>query len=133
MSARKATIPDSHADLLDGRNTSVLTTVGADGHPQSTAVWFLRDDDSIKTSISTNRQKYKNLTRNPKATLFVLDPTNPYRSVEVRATVDLAPDPDKALLPRFADRHNGASRDARPGGTDPVVATLNPVRVVANG
>src|SRR5437764_7957028 len=95
-------IPATHTDLVDGPNTAVLTTVGADGQPQSTAVWFLVDDDGVlKTSITTDRQKYRNLTRNPKATLFVLDPTNPFRSLEVRATVELAPDPDKSLLPTF--------------------------------
>jgi PPOX class probable F420-dependent enzyme len=103
----KIDIPASHADLLDEPNTAVLTTVGADGLPQSTAVWFLVDDDGVlKTSVLTNRQKYRNLARNPKATLFVLDPANPFRTLEVRATVELSPDPDKALLPRFAARYS---------------------------
>src|SRR5438067_8900811 len=99
-------LPATHADLLDAPNTAVLTTVGADGQPQSTAVWYLVDDDgALKTSITTDRQKYRNLTRNPKATLFILDPANPFRTLEIRATVKLAPDPDKALLPKFAARY----------------------------
>lgn len=128
------TIPDSHADLLDGPNTAVLTTVGSDGQPQSTAVWVLRDSDGIvKTSITTDRQKYKNLVGNPKATLFVLDPTNPYRTIEIRATVDLVPDPDKELLPVFADKYGVPLEALTQAGGDRAVATLNPVRVVANG
>jgi len=128
------TIPDSHADLLDGPNTAVLTTVGADGQPQSTAVWVLRDTDGlIKTSITTDRQKYKNLVGNPKATLFVLDPTNPYRTIEIRATVDLAPDPDQELLPVFADKYGVPVEVLSQAGGDRVVATLDPARVVANG
>lgn len=130
----RTTIPDSHADLLDGPNTAVLTTVGADGQPQSTAVWVLRDTDGIvKTSITTDRQKYKNLVGNPKATLFVLDPTNPYRTIEIRATVDLVPDPAKALLPVFADKYGVPLEALTQAGGDRVVATLNPARVVANG
>jgi PPOX class probable F420-dependent enzyme len=127
-------IPDTHADLLTGPNTAVLTTVGADGQPQSTAVWFLLDDDgTVKTSITTNRQKYRNLTRTPKATLFVLDPTNPFRSIEIRANVELEPDPDKALLPKFADRYSTPVEMLDQPGSERVVATLTPVRVVANG
>src|SRR5215207_1623780 len=80
-------VPDTHVDLLEAPNTAVLTTIGANGQPQSTAVWFLVEDGVLKTSITTDRQKYRNLSRNPKATLFVLDPTNPYRTVEIRATV----------------------------------------------
>src|SRR3954468_1886133 len=127
-------VPDSHADLLDAPNTAVLTTVGPDGQPQSTAVWFLVDDDGLlKTSITTDRQKYRNLTRNPKATLFVLDPANPFRSIEVRATVELRPDTDKALLPKFAARYSTPVEMLDQPGSDRVVATLTPVRVIANG
>jgi PPOX class probable F420-dependent enzyme len=130
----KLDIPDTHADLLAAPNTAVLTTVGADGLPQSTAVWYLVDDDGVlKTSITTDRQKYKNLARHPKATLFILDPANPYRTFEVRAEVELEPDPDKALLPKFAERYSTPVEVLQQAGGDRVVASFNPVRVVANG
>jgi PPOX class probable F420-dependent enzyme len=126
-------IPDSHADLLDAPNTAVLTTVGADGQPQSTAVWFLVDDDGVlKISVLASRQKYRNLARNPKATLFVLDPTNPFRTLEVRATVELSPDPDKAMLPRFAARYSTPIEVLDQPG-ERVTASFTPQRVVAFG
>jgi PPOX class probable F420-dependent enzyme len=129
----KTDIPATHTDLL-GPNTAVLTTVGADGLPQSTAVWFFADDDgTVKTSILTARQKYKNLARHPKATLFILDPANPYRTLEIRAEVELTPDPDKTLLPKFAERYNVPVEVLEQSGDDRVIATLTPVRVVANG
>lgn len=130
----KLDIPASHADLLQAPNTAVLTTVGADGQPQSTAVWFLIDDDGLlKGSVTTDRQKYRNLTRNPKATLFVFDPANPFRTVEIRATVELAPDPDKALLPKFAARYNTPVEMLDAPGSERVAVTFHPVRVVTNG
>src|SRR3954470_16772555 len=99
-------IAASHAEFFAAPHTAVLTTVDKDGLPQSTAVWYLVDDDGVlKTSILTSRQKYRNLARHPKASLFVLDPANPYRSVEIRATVELAPDDEKVLLPKFASRY----------------------------
>ena len=101
----KIDVPDTHTDLLENPYTSVLTTIGADGLPQSTAVWCLVDDDGVlKTSITTDRQKYKNLARNPKATLFIADPANPYHTLEIRARIELTADPDKTLLPKFAER-----------------------------
>jgi PPOX class probable F420-dependent enzyme len=127
-------IPPTHADLLAGANTAVLTTVGPNGQPQSTAVWYLIDDDgALKASITTDRQKYKNLVRDPRATLFVLDPTNPYRTVEIRASVELAPDPDKALLPKFAAQYDVPVEVLAHAGDERVVATFAPVRVVTNG
>jgi PPOX class probable F420-dependent enzyme len=127
-------IPESHAEFFAAPNTAVLTTVGSDGLPQSTAVWYLVDDDGVlKTSIVTSRQKYKNLARHPKASLFVLDPTNPYRSVEIRATVELAPDADKSLLPKFAARYGVPVEVLEQAGGDRVIATFTPTRVVVNG
>jgi PPOX class probable F420-dependent enzyme len=127
-------IPESHADFFTRPNTAVLTTVGKDGLPQSTAVWYVVDDDgALKTSILTSRQKYKNLARHPKASLFVLDPTNPYRSVEVRATVELTPDPDKTLLPKFAAHYGVPVEALEQSGDDRAIATLSPVRVIVNG
>jgi PPOX class probable F420-dependent enzyme len=127
-------IPESHADFFTRPNTAVLTTVGKDGLPQSTAVWYVVDDDgALKTSILTSRQKYKNLARHPKASLFVLDPTNPYRGVEVRATVELTPDPDKTLLPKFAAHYGVPVEALEQSGDDRAIATLSPVRVIVNG
>jgi len=126
-------IPASHADLLASPTTAVLTTVGRDGLPQSTAVWFLVDEDGVlKTSVLTSRQKYRNLQDNPKATLFVIDPANPFRTIEVRATVELTPDPDKALLPKFAARYSTPVEVLDQPG-DRAIVSFTPQRVVAFG
>jgi Pyridoxamine 5'-phosphate oxidase len=46
-----AEIPASHYDLLDGE-VATLATVGPDGRPQVSEVWFLRDGDSVDLSLS---------------------------------------------------------------------------------
>jgi PPOX class probable F420-dependent enzyme len=130
----KIDVPPSHTDLLEAPLTAVLTTVGAGGQPQSTAVWYLVDNDgAVKGSVTTDRQKYRNLTRNPKATLFVFDPANPYRTLEIRATVELAPDPHKALIPKFAARYNTPVEMLDAPRSERVVVTYTPIRVVTNG
>ena len=69
------TIPESHRDLLQA-DTAVLATIGSDGRPQLSAVWFLATDDGVKVSLNTDRQKVKNLQRNAAVNLFVLDRSN---------------------------------------------------------
>jgi PPOX class probable F420-dependent enzyme len=126
-------IPDSHRDLLEARGVAVLTTLGADGYPQSTAIWYLLDGDVIRTSLHTTRQKYRNLRREPRATLFLLDPTNPYRTLEVRGDVDFVDDTDKSFVHRII-RHYGQDPATFPAPTDGrVVLTLTPRHVVTNG
>ena len=48
------TFPDSHQDLLDGQVAS-LATIGGDGFPQVTEVWFLHDGDELKLSLNNSR------------------------------------------------------------------------------
>ena len=110
-------IPDSHRDLHE-TPTAVLGTVGPDGRPQLTAVWYLvYDDGTLRLSLHTDRQKTANLRARPVATLFLIDTSTPTRYLEVRADVELADDPDYAVAGRVG---------AEAAGVDPVALTPPP-------
>jgi PPOX class probable F420-dependent enzyme len=126
-------ISASHRDLLENPNTVVFATVGADGQPQVTAIWAMLDGDVVRTSLHKGRQKYKNLLAHPQVTLFVIDPQNPYRTLEVRATAEVTDDTDLAFLKRLLHRY-GTDLEHFPAPTqDRVVVTLHPTRIVENG
>lgn len=128
-----ATIPDSHRDLIDSANIGSLSTVGPDGAPQVTALWYLADGDTVVLSLTTDRQKYKNAVRHPRVTLFVIDPSNPFRTLEVRGDASIEEDPDLAVFDQII-RHYGQDPDSFPAPRDDrVVLRLTPTRVVANG
>lgn len=122
--------PESHQDLLNA-NVAMLATVGLDGYPQVTALWFLYDEDgTIKLSLNTSRQKVKNLQAHPECTFFILDTANPYRTLEVRARAEIEPDADYAFARKLGAKYGGAdlsTRD-RPGETR-VVVSLRPIKV----
>lgn len=99
-------VPVSHRDLLTARGTAVFTTVDHDNRPQSTAVWYLVDHDGLlKLSSTANRQKYKNLRRSRSCTLFLIDPDDSHRTLEIRAEAELIADPDSADITRFANAY----------------------------
>jgi PPOX class probable F420-dependent enzyme len=125
-----ASIPDTHADLLQAR-TAILATIGPDGRPQVSAVWFLADGDTLQLSLNTVRQKVKNLQRQPGCTLFILDPTNPQRYLEVRADARITPDPDYAFADRLGANYGADLRVHDLPGHERVVVTLDPVKVNA--
>jgi PPOX class probable F420-dependent enzyme len=128
-----AAFPDSHRDLLAAPGVGVLSTIGPDGRPQSTAIWFLLDGDVIRTSLNRSRQKYRNLVATPVATLFVFDPASAYRTIEVRSDVTVADDDDLSFLPRLL-AHYGTDLANFAAPTDErVVVTFTPARVVTNG
>jgi PPOX class probable F420-dependent enzyme len=124
-------IPATHRDLLQTSPIVILATEGADGYPQVTATWFLVDDDgTIKLSLNTARQKTKNLQRHPEATLFFVDPSNAYRTLEIRGRARVEPDRDYAFADRVGAKYGGADIRAMDGpGEERVVVSLTPVRI----
>lgn len=123
-------IPESHRDLLQAP-VATLATVGHDGYPQVTALWFLYDDDGfVKLSLNTTRQKLKNLQAHPECSFFILDPANPYRTLEVRARAEIAPDAAYVFAKKLGAKYGGAdfTKNDRPGESR-VVVTLHPVKV----
>src|SRR5918912_3006247 len=104
------TIPESHRDLLDIQ-FATLATLGRDGAPQLTEVWFLHDDGELKMSLNTSRLKTRNLRRRPECSLFLLDLQNPYRYVDVRGRARLEPDDDYAFADRVGAKYGTALRE----------------------
>lgn len=128
-----ASIPATHRDLIEARGVGVLSTLGGDGYPQSTAVWYMLDGDVVRTSLHRTRQKYLNMVQHPQATLFLLDAANPYRTLEIRGDVTFDDDDDKSFLVRML-AHYGQTLETFPAPADNRVAvTLTPRRVVTYG
>jgi PPOX class probable F420-dependent enzyme len=126
------TVPESHRDLLDSR-FATLATVGPDGRPQVSEVWFLAEDDAVRVSLNVTRQKTRNLVTNPAISVLLLDLVNPLRYLELRGDAEITPDDDYSFADRLAAKY-GEGVDLRqmdaPGQTR-VVVTVKPVRVVA--
>jgi len=126
-------VPESHRDLLLSPLTATLTTVDGKGRPQSTAVWYLVDDDGqLKGSTTSDRQKFKNLRRNPNCDLFIIDPQSSFRTLEVRAEAELKADPEKATVRKFAKAYNVDETMLMNAGEDRFVITLHPRSVIAH-
>lgn len=121
------TIPDSHRDLLDAQ-VAVLGTIGASGRPQLSATWFLAEGDTVKLSLSTTRQKVKNLQANPKCSLLILG-TPPYRYVELRGEAEITPDDDYEFADKVGAKYGANLRNMDKPGDKRVVVTIRPVRV----
>jgi PPOX class probable F420-dependent enzyme len=123
-------IPDSHRDLLDAR-FATLATVGEDGYPQVSEVWFLAEDGQVAISLNASRQKTKNLMAEPNCTAFILDLANPYRYLEIRGTADVKPDEDRAFAGRVGAKYGADLSEHDRPGDHRVVVRIVPVRINA--
>jgi PPOX class probable F420-dependent enzyme len=123
-------IPASHHDLLDAR-FATLATLGPDGHPQLSVIWFLAEDDTVRISLNTSRQKTKNLRADPACTLLIVDPATAFRYLEIRADADIAPDDDYVFADRVGAKYNSDLRVHDGPGDSRIVITLRPTKVNA--
>lgn len=127
------TFQDAVRTLLDGKNFATVSTLNPDGSPQSTVVWYERDGDTIVFSATTQRQKVRNLTRDPRISVSVYDLSNPYTSVEIRGTAELVPDTDKRLPAQLAGRYTGKASFPEPDDIERVIVRVLPEKVIPFG
>jgi PPOX class probable F420-dependent enzyme len=86
--------PQSHLDLLDRPLFAHLATIRPDGMPQSSVMWFVWDGSRIRMTHTKRRQKFRNLTQEPRVALSIADPDDPYRYIEIRGAVESIDDDD---------------------------------------
>src|SRR5437588_6390851 len=77
-------IPEKYKDLFQKRAFASLATVMPDGRPQVTPVWCDFDGDHVIFNSARGRQKDKNVRRDPRVALALIDTENPYRYLEIR-------------------------------------------------
>ena len=80
--------PDVRA-LLDGPNFVHLCTLMADGSPHSTVVWgATRGEHAIVFTNNPGGLKGRNMARDPRVAITVVDRENPYRAGQLRGRVE---------------------------------------------
>jgi PPOX class probable F420-dependent enzyme len=122
------TFPDTHQDLLKAQVAS-LATIGSDGFPQTTAVWFLHDCGELKLSLNDSRLKTRNLVRQPKCSLMILDLENPYRYLVVRGNAKIEPDDDYAFANKLGAKYSADLSVHDQPGEKRVVVTIEPTNI----
>lgn len=82
-----AAIPENYRDLVDKKAFAQLATLMPDGSPHVAPVWFEYDGTHIVINSAKGRIKDKNMRRDPRVSMDILDPDNPYRHLSIRGKV----------------------------------------------
>jgi PPOX class probable F420-dependent enzyme len=80
-------IPEKYRDLFNKRAFASLGTLMPDGRPQVTPVWCDFDGEHVIFNSAKGRQKDRNVRRDPRVAMAIVDPDNPYRYLEIRGRV----------------------------------------------
>ena len=100
-------LPDAAKGWVDGPAFAVLATVNADGSPQSTVHWIARDGDDLLLSTVRGRRHARNVERDPRVSVLVMDPANGYAYVEVRATAIVTEEGGRELIDDLCEKYRG--------------------------
>jgi len=108
--------------LLDGRNYAVLATVNPDGSPQTSVVWVGRDGTDLLFSTVEGRVKHRNMARDSRVSVTIIDSADPENYVELRGRVTMTPDVGRRLDTQLSWKYDGRDpAEDRPGAVRVVV------------
>ena len=115
-------LSDATIRLVDGRNYAVMATVNPDGSPQTSVVWVGRDGDDLLFSTVEGRVKHRNMVRDPRVSVTVIDSADPENYAELRGRVSMTPDVGRRVDTQLSWKYEGKDPAAdRPGAVRVVV------------
>jgi PPOX class probable F420-dependent enzyme len=103
--------------LFEGANFAHLATIGPHGEPQSVAVWTGVEGDRVVFFTQPTSQKARNVERDARVAISLVDHANPYRTARVRGRVTGTVDGEEALtiIDRLSVKYTGEPFPMRSG------------------
>ncbi len=123
-----STLSESAREVLDGPHVAVLATSNADGRPQSSVIFVKRDGDTVVFSTIKGRLKTRNMARDPRVSLLVVDWAKG-RYIEIRGSVEITDDPEKRLLYEMYDRYMGGTPPPPEPEAERLIVRIRPAKV----
>lgn len=101
-------LTDQEVELLHEPQIANVATVMADGSPQVTPVWVDTDGEAVLFNTAKGRVKHRNLVRDPRVAISVVDRNDPYRLLVVRGTAEFVEEGADEHIDRLAKKYLGA-------------------------
>ena len=123
--------------LLQEKHLAIIATVMPDGSPQTTPVWVDVEPDGSHILINTvaGHLKVKNINRDPRVAVTVVDSQNVWRCVVVRGTVVEKRGPNQGStehIHTLARKYMGREYPLQEGETR-VILRIKPTHVFERG
>jgi PPOX class probable F420-dependent enzyme len=127
-----ATLTDEQARLLEAPNFATVGTLNPDGSPQLTIVWIDWDGEYVVFNTAAGRAKPRNLERDSRVSVLVLDREDGYRWVAARGLAELSTNGADAHIDKLARKYTGEGWQPKPG-EQRLVVRFRPEHVSAYG
>jgi PPOX class probable F420-dependent enzyme len=128
-------IPEKYRDLFQKRAFASLGTLMPDGRPQVTPVWCDFDGEHVIFNSAKGRQKDRNVRREPRVAMAIVDPENPYRYMEIRGrVVEISEQGAEAHIDKLAKKYLGVDKyPYRQAGETRVIYKVKPEHTTTMG
>lgn len=128
-------VPATHREILRKKALAHLATVMPDGSPQVSPVWFDFDGRHFRVNSARGRVKDRNIERDPRVALSIVDPDDPYRCLMIRGRViEITEAGADAHIDALAKKYLGVDRyPLRQPGERRVMYVIEPRRVATMG
>ncbi|HEX2052226.1 MAG TPA: PPOX class F420-dependent oxidoreductase [Actinomycetota bacterium] len=124
-------LSDEQKEYFRKPNFGHLATLDPDGSPQVTAVWVDVDDRYILVNSAVGRRKVRNVERDPRVSLDVVEQENPYNMVAVKGrVVDMTTDGADDHIDAMAKKYLGEDKyPFRQPGEERIILKIEPQKV----
>jgi PPOX class probable F420-dependent enzyme len=126
-------LPEGAKRIIDNKNFAHVATIMKDGSPQVSPVWVYRHGDNVMISTGVDRQKTRNLRRDPRIAVSIADIETPYPPVQVRGRVVeiITGEPALEGYVEVTMKYTGHEPNQRPPASERVVFRIEADSVVA--
>jgi PPOX class probable F420-dependent enzyme len=130
-----AAIPEKYLDLFQKKTFASLGTLMPDGQPQVTPVWVDFDGKHVVVNSAKGRVKDRNMRRDPRVSMALIDPDNPYRHLQVQGrVVEITENGADQHIDKMAKKYLGQDKyPFRQPGEVRVLYKIEPDRTFAMG
>ena len=117
-------------ELAQQDNFGTLTTLLRDGTPSTHVMWVDADDEHMLINTEIGRAKFRNVQRDPRVAVVVINKNDPYEYAEVRGRVveTVTGEAARRHIDELSVKYTGKPYDPKAIQTERVILKITPDR-----
>ena len=117
--------------LFQQKNLIFISTINLDGSPQLTPVWGDYDDGYVLVNTAEGRLKHKNVLRDPRVAISVVDHGNPLNMTTIKGKViEIIPDYDYVHANKLTKQYMGIDEyPFKRDGEKRIIFKIKPMKI----
>jgi PPOX class probable F420-dependent enzyme len=127
-----AKLTPSQSRMFTDPYYAVASTVRPDGSPQQSVVWVDYDGENVVFNTAEGRAKPRYIRANPRVSVSVVDPEDPYRWIAVSGPAEMTEEGAAEHINKLSHKYRGRDYNLPPD-QQRLIVKVKPERVTAYG